>query len=363
MSIDFNADRWARVKGNAAQWWGGELERPLIHCCRGGREPGREPAKHPHHGFAAFYDLSIPAEGVVDTWDYHLSRQHFLGDAFPHAWLNFGPGVVAAFLGAGLETSVEQGTVWFTPDRERDIRDLHFEYRSDSVWLDRIKSLCHAAVERWQGAVQVGMTDLGGALDILSTFRPGEGLLFDLIDHPGEVERCTWELHDLWFRYFDEIDAILRPVNPGYTAWAGFYSAEPHYMLQCDFAYMISPEMFDQFVKPELTATCRRLTHAFYHLDGVGQLPHLDSLLAIPELEGVQWVPGDGKPDHNHWPEVFRKIRDAGKLVQSFGGPEVVPTLDEQLGSASGIVHMGWAAPEKRREWDAVLERYGMQEP
>ena len=61
--------------------------------------------------------------------------------------------------------------------------------------------------------------------------------------------------------------------------------------------------MFDES-KPELAASCRRLKNAFYHLDGLGQLPHLKSLLSIPELKGIQWVPGDGQPDVTEWPAV-----------------------------------------------------------
>ncbi len=46
-------------------------------------------------------------------------------------------------------------------------------------------------------------------------------------------------------------------------------------MLQCDFAYMISPQMFERFVLPDLTACCEALEHGFYHLDGKGQIRHL----------------------------------------------------------------------------------------
>jgi 5-methyltetrahydrofolate--homocysteine methyltransferase len=124
---------------------------------------------------------------------------------------------------------------------------------------------------------------------------------------------------------------------------------------------MIGPDMFDEFVKPELAASCRRLTNAFYHLDGIGQLPHLDSLLEIPELKGVQWVPGDGQPDITKWPEVYRKIHKAGKRIQFFTSqsPMAWNALDviaDQIGSAEGICMIGWA---DRSQEDEVLEVIG----
>lgn len=357
MSIDFNSARWERVRENSNAWWAGELKRPLIAITMGGRDPGRPEPNVPNYGFAAFYDLSIPAEDVIDRWDYNLSTSRFLGDAFPHVWPNFGAGVVAALLGAVLSSTIETSTVWFHPPRDMDIHDIHFEYDPNNVWLNRIKDIMRAAVDRWQGSVQVAMTDLGGAVDIVASFRPGEKLLLDLYDSPDEVKRLTWEVHDLWWRYFDEFNSVLQPVNPGYSTWGGFFSSEPHYMLQCDFCYMIGPRMFDEFVLPELAACCKRMPNGFYHLDGVRQLPHLDSLLTIPELKGVQWVPGAGAPGASHWPEVYRKIRDAGKLIQLIGGPNDLGTITEQLGSAEGI-YLGCGASSEQEAND-FLAKYG----
>jgi 5-methyltetrahydrofolate--homocysteine methyltransferase len=121
---------------------------------------------------------------------------------------------------------------------------------------------------------------------------------------------------------------------------------------------MISPEMFDEFVKPELAATCRRLDHPFYHLDGPGQLPHLDSLLNITELSGVQWVPGDGQPALTEWPEVYQKIQEAGKRIQLWGDFETLDILAEQLGSLKGIVLMISAHVSQEEEARAFLRKY-----
>lgn len=359
MAIDFDSDRWQRVRTNCELWWSGKLARPLIQVAGEGRDPGRDQCKIARESFLPSYGLDVPAEVVIDRLDYDLSCLEFPGDAFPHVFTNFGAGVAAAFLGARLET--RSNTVWFRADCKSQIQDLRLEYDPSEAWLLRVKDICRAGVERWKGLVQMSMTDLGGTLDILSTFRPGEQLLLDLYDHEEQVEGLIWDIHDLWFRYFDDIDAVLQPANPGWSAWPGFFSTEPHYMLQCDFAYMISPEMFDRFVRPELAACCKRLANPFYHLDGEGQLAHLDSLLTINELKGVQWVPGAGAPDCRHWPEVYRKIRAAGKLIQIWPGDDLdyLDVIAEQIGSAEGIVVVGQVPADKRDKLLHLLDRYG----
>jgi 5-methyltetrahydrofolate--homocysteine methyltransferase len=354
VSIEFTKGDWERTKENAAKWWAGELKRPLVQLPVWGRDPGRPAPSLPDYGFTSFYDFSISADEIVDRWDFNMASCWFIGDAFPVVNPNFGPGVAAAFMGATLENGAE--TSWFRPVKQEELADVKFEYYPDNVWLNRLKDIYKAGVERWEGMVQMNMTDLGGNLDILSTFRPSEKLLFDLYDHPETVKSKTWEAHDMWWKYYDELNEIIKPVNPGYTAWSPIFSEQTYYMLQCDFCFMIGPDMFDEFVKPELAASCKRLGNAFYHLDGPGQLPHLDSLLTIPDLQGVQWIPGAGVPDWKHWPEVYRKIRDAGKLLQIYGDVETLAIVEEQLGSGEGVVLVGWCGSES--EARQFMERY-----
>jgi hypothetical protein len=363
MPIDFSAERWKKIQETYKQWWAGDLGRPIMPVVLIGRDPGRARPDVPLLSQATCADLTIPAEDIIDRIDYELSTLVYLGDAFPFFNMDcFGPGVMTSFLGARLDNS--SGQVWFFPPNDRPITEIHFEYDPDSIWLRRIKEICAAGMERWQGQVLIGMTDLGGNLDILSVFRPAERLLLDLYDHPKEVKRLTWEAHELWHRFFDELNDVLQPINPGYSDWSGIYSDRTSYMLQSDFCYMISPGMFDEFVKPELEATCERLSHKFYHLDGIGQLPHLDSLLTIENLDGVQWVPGDGKPDCAHWPEVYQKIHVAGKKIQVLGGFDVVDAVIEQIGTGEPIqAHIAWnmRTSEEATEVHRRLETYGIE--
>lgn len=362
MTINFSKQRWQQIKKAYDLWWNGQLDRPLIQAIFTGRDPDRAEPELADYPFTSFYDLSVPAEAIVDRWDYRLSCQQFAADAFPCVCPNFGPGVIAAFLGAELKNGKD--TVWFHSSRNPAIKELHFEYNPDSPWLARIKDIYRAAVRRWEGLVQLSMTDLGGCLDILSTFSSAEQLLLDLYDNPQEVKRLAWELHDCWFQYYQDIENVIRPTNPGYSAWAGIYSAEPYYMLQCDLSYMISPKMFDEFVKPELTRSCDELRKSFYHLDGVGALPHLDSLLGIPGLDGIQWVPGAGHGPPTQWLEVFHKIRGADKLLQLVNIDTLEMTFDlleaviNQLGSGKGLIARVKAPISQQVEVMKTLDKF-----
>lgn len=362
MNIDFNMQRWEAVKKNYGRWWAGELDRPLIHAALHGRAPTRANPDIPWHYFNSFYDFSVPVEKIVDWYLCHLEGTVFLGDSFPHVIPYFGPGVVAAYMGAELINNKQVGTTWFHPRNVVPAADLRLRLLPDEPWWKRTLDLYRAAQQRFQGLVQLDMTDLGGNLDIAATFRPSEHLLLDLYDFPEEVNRLAWEGHEAWWRCFDEINREAN-LNPGYTAWCPIFSEQPSYMLQCDFCYMIGPDMFEKFVLPELVASCRKLPNPFYHLDGPGQLPHLDALLSIPELKGIQWVPGAGQPDITHWPEVYRKIRAAGKLIQIYSsqsehGWETLDVIADQLGSAKGIIMIGDGGIEDTDKVSQLVEKY-----
>lgn len=355
-ALQFDPHRWEKVRRDAELWWAGKLKRPLILAnVEGCPTDTQPPIPQYRHGLTP-YDLSITPAKFIEQMDYNLSRTRWLGDAFPVAWPDFGPGVLAAFIGG--QPMPADGTVWFHASHPTPIAELQFRFDGGNPWARRIADVYRAGIERWQGDVLMAMTDLGGNLDIVSTFRPSEMLPLDLLDSPADVKRLLWQAHDCWWQCFEHFNSLLQPINPGYSAWTPLYSRMPYYILQCDFAYMISPDMFQEFVLPELEASSRRLGNTFYHLDGVGQLAHLDSLLKIESLKGIQWIPGAGKPGPEHWPEVHRKIRAAGKLSQFFGPPGALDKLVEQLGSAEGIAMCTSVQPTEQDDLQEWLRRY-----
>lgn len=318
LHLCFDESDWQRIERDYMAWWAHALQRPLVQIY--GIEPDPNVVYPAVPRFTSNFPLDMSADEVISRVALRLEAARYYGDAFPQWWLNFGPGIAAGFLGARVH-SVDE-TVWFEPQQLREPHALHLSYDPENIWWRRVLDLTRTATQAWGDRVQVCHTDLGGNLDILASFRTTQNLLYDLYDAPEEIERLIGEITPLWIRYYDELDAIIRPTCRGTTPWAPIWARGTTYMLQCDFSYMISPPMFERFAMPDLAACCQHLDYAFYHLDGRGEISHLDQLLAIDRLRGIQWIPGDGAPPPEDWPALLRRIIDGGKLCQLFVSPE-----------------------------------------
>jgi len=326
--LRFSDADWDRIHQDYAAWWAHELDRPLVQVTGVECDPGPDRPELPSRFYSNYPELT--PEELIDLVTPELEATRYYGDALPRWWVNFGPGILAGFLGARVNSVPE--TVWFDPMEPTRAGDLHLAWQPDNPWWLRIREITSAAVEAWEGQVAVSHTDLGGNLDVLASFLTTEGLLYVLHDAPEEIDRLVGEVTQVWLRYYDQVEAIIRPTCPGTSPWAPIWSSATCYMLQCDFSYMISPQMFERFVLPDLTACCDHLEHGFYHLDGPGAIPHLDLLLAMPRLRGVQWIPGAGNPPPEEWPHLLRRIIDAGKLCQLYVTAEGALSIVRNLG-------------------------------
>jgi 5-methyltetrahydrofolate--homocysteine methyltransferase len=323
--MNFTTEDWERHERNWRTWWAGELERPLVIIenpirSRVAEELTRE------------FLLEKPVGEVLDYYQFRLESIRYFGEAWPKWMPYFGAGIVAGFQGAQVHCAPEMETVWFEPAQPTSLAELQPTFDAENVWWQRVKELTQAAVNRWAGQVAIAHTDLGGNLDILASLRTTEKVLVDLYDAPDEVARLSVEITRLWLDYYDQLDDIIQQAGRGTSPWAPIWSPGRCYMLQSDFAYMISPDMFERYVLPDLAACCDRLDHAFYHLDGQGQIRHLDMLLSLDNLHGIQWIPGDGQPPPEAWLPLLRRIREGGKLCQLFVTPQGARTIVEALG-------------------------------
>lgn len=314
MKIHFTEQDMQRVKQDWIAWWNGTITHPFF---------GIEAVDDSMAGMPFAYNEVTPveteqlsAEQILDSVEEFGAGIHWVGGAYPKFWPNYGPGLMAAFLGSPLH--IRPDTVWFDPLPVEKLEDIQPQFDAENLWWQRVQKLTELATQRWKGQAIIGLTDLGGNLDILASLRSSEKLLLDLSDTPEEVLRISSEITYLWMRYYDALYDLTRGEETGCSCWSPMWAPGKFYMLQSDFSYMISPRMFKRFVMPDLTACCNFLDYPFYHLDGIGQLNHLDQILSIPNLRGIQWIPGAGQPEPEEWLDVLRKIREAGKLCQVY---------------------------------------------
>ncbi len=332
MNIRFNEQDWQRIAADWNAWWAGALPRPLVVLETG------DPVEADWSQFTKF-GLDTPVDDLLDNWQRVLEATHWHGDAYPKWWVNYGPGTMAAFLGS--HPSWTPDTTWFWPlDGIETLAQMQLVYDAQNPWWLRVQEVTRRAVQRWGRQVLVGTTDLGGNLDILAGLRGSAKLLLDLSDDPEQVDRLAAEITRLWVRYYDELYAITSSVGRGNACWGPCWSPGKGYMLQCDFSYMISPRMFKRYVLPDLTACCAHLDYGFYHLDGVGEIPHLDHLLSIERLRGIQWQPGDGQPMAEGWLDLLERIRRGGKLCQIYVTRQGALDVKRHLGGQGFLMHI-----------------------
>ena len=68
-----------------------------------------------------------------------------------------------------------------------------------------------------------------------------------------------------------------------------------------------------------------------------------------------------GGRGRQHWPDVYRKIHDAGKLVQISGSLEIFEAFDaivEQIGTAKGLLLYAEVDISQASKVEAFLEKW-----
>jgi hypothetical protein len=199
--------------------------------------------------------------------------------------------------------------------------------------------------ERARGKAYMTVPDLVEGLDILAAMRGPQRLLFDLYDRPEWVHRWLDRLATLYFEYFDRIHDLVKDDEGGnaftcFRVWAPGRMAK----LQCDFSAMVGPDMFAEFVAPELARQCRGLDYAVYHLDGPDCIRHVPHLVAIEGLNAIQWTPGAGQPGTGDscWYDLYHQVRDGGKSLLLLGvEPVRIRGLLQEFGPDGLFIALG----------------------
>jgi hypothetical protein len=315
----------------AARWmefWNMSNEdRPLLSISVSKGISRRSPAPTAPDGIKERW---LDTEFVVRSYRYALENALFLGEAFPLFCPNLGPDFIGAVCGCDLKFS--PSTSWAEPCIKdySDFPDIAFDEKNP--WWQKMVEITKAAVDESNGDYLVGITDIHPGADAVVSLRGAETAAMDLYLEPDEFKKRVWQIFDVFKEVTSRLHGIISKKQKGSSNWMGIYHPEKlWYVTSCDFSYMISSVHFKEFILPELTAEAEWLPATIYHLDGVGSLTHLDTLLGVEKINGIQWVPGNGKPPAREWADVLKKIQKAGKCIEISCGPKDVTALCEVL--------------------------------
>lgn len=275
---------------------------------------------------------------VIPRLKRALASTYYGGEALPLAF-PVSPGLVSItnkYLGAP-NIFVNQNTTWSEPIISDWTTRPKLQFDAQNDWWRRTVRLLEAGVAmvRELGApVFLGIPDLNGPTEILSGLRGQQRFAMDFYDNPDEIDPALREVQDAWFEVYKRCTAIAHTCG-GYFCWMGVWSERPMIDLQSDFSCLISSEMFDHYLLPYIVEQARAIERTIYHLDGPGAVRHLDSLLAVEEINAIQWIQGAGAGRMSEWIGLLKRIQDGGKLISVTCDPDEVPLLQNALDSSS----------------------------
>ena len=320
------------VRERLTIWWnGGDIGRPAMKITAPRPEPLETVEAIPTpEGWVTHYSTS--------NFDYRVNlsarsciNNYYLAEAVPSVSPDLAPNCLALYLGCkGVEMP---GTVWCEPFIDNP-EEAKFEYVPDNFYWNFTLKLGQEQIRLGKGKFLFQFPDLIEGLDTLAAMRGTEKLLVDLVERPEWVHDCLRQITDRYFHYYDILYDMFRDEVGGSIFWA--WAPGRMSKFQCDFAAMISPDMFGEFMVPVLTEMCERVSYCMFHWDGPGAIAHHDHLLSIPKLDMLQWTPGAGEPPtyHSRWWHLYHKTVEAGKkLMINCDTIETLKTLKNEFGT------------------------------
>ena len=318
-------NKWEIIKKKYSDYWNRENhDRPIMYIHAG--------IKHGH--FMESPDNLekrwLDTEDVVRRVKNNMQYASYAGEGYPYYMPNLGPDILGAILGCELILGAH--TTW----ADHNVSDLSnlpvLRFNEKNKWWLKIEELTNAfAEDAKNGDYMVGLTDLHPGLDALAALRGSEALCYDLIDCPDEVHKRTNECYFVYKETLGRLFTILERYQKGSTHWMSIWHPNRWYNVSCDFMCVLSGEMFDDFVMPEIEKELAILDASMFHLDGEQAIRHLDKLLGMDKINGIQWVFGAGKPSASHWIPLLQRIQDAGKNIHIDVLPHEIKTLCENL--------------------------------
>lgn len=293
-----------------ALWEGRYIERPCIAVTAPNGRTGKLPT--PVSGEQMWLDPEFIVRNALKQFE----TAYYGGEAIPSTLL-MASWVTNAY---GATPHFPMETIWFEPIIPDWDLPPSFPLDWESPWFKRVSAIYEAVLNAaGYDDFLVGSMDGMPANDMLAFVIGTEQVLLGMAEHPDWISKAIGQLTANWItlvKHFRERAKRTHAFWYGNAGWMPFWAPEPFVATQSDISCMISPEMFDAFIKPELDSIGTEFKNVWYHLDGQSAFQHLPRLLSLPYLKVIQFVPMPGTPPNGPaYLDLYRQIQAVDKIV------------------------------------------------
>jgi 5-methyltetrahydrofolate--homocysteine methyltransferase len=306
MELEFKED-FDGTRKNWSLFWEGRLGRPIILAVA--PKAGMDPVSPPRWGEALYREYEDIADQALRWAESH----EFLCDSVPFFTPSLMTGFLPALLGAEIKITQESwGADTSVVPFIDDIGGAEIKFDRNSKFWEMWLRLCGCLKRKLAGKMIFGEMSVLGCLDTLAELKDKTSLMTDFFDNPDGVHRALQQTLAAHHEIADEFERIFEFGKFGGVTRHGFYADGVIGVPQCDFGFNIGKEHFDEFALPYLKKEMERLDAVEYHLDGPGNITHVESICGIEKIDVVQWVPGVNN-EKKDWTALYERINALGK--------------------------------------------------
>ena len=333
-------------------WNGAVYDRPVMQITAPLRQFESEYIKKANDDPTAKW---ADTDNIFAVNQYILDNTLFLAEATHVIYPDWAAGSACFY---GCKPIFRDESVWADPLPVGEGELPVFKFDENSKYLQWMFDFYTYCKERYDGRFFLSSYVNISAADTLLVIRGVGELMMDIVERPEWVKASVNKIfQDLCFLY-SRLDKIIGD-DMGYSTIYGQYSNKPVAMGDCDVSYMISPKQFDEIFLDQLIEQLSAKPHSFYHMDGTQT--HIDTLLAIEQLNCIQWEAGAGREEIMQWAPLIRKIQRAKKGAIIKCKPKEVASLLDEIGPEGICIRVACSCEDEARSLLSYVDKkYGI---
>jgi len=258
-------------------------------------------------------DLKVAS--FLDQYE-RLYREHEAlgGELFWSAAAFWGVPWLEAMAGCPIVADQDTGSSRAQPRERPPAAEEIPEFDPQDPWAAKAREFLAALGRLSGGRFPLAATLMRGIADLMAALYGSPGFVFRLMDAPAESERVAEKLTRLWIGFADsQLEAIPAFHGGVGSFYYNLWMPGRGVWLQEDAAALISPELFERFVLPGLSAIVEHYDSSIIHLHPSGFIP-VDSLVETG-LTAIELHIDYGGPRAEELYPCYRRIQSRKPLI------------------------------------------------